>query len=173
MMSMLKLALINASVCVLYCCVDIPSVEVRAPRMDASGRNQLCEKCGRRLAEVKYTHPQYPGDACHPRCKPKKGAVHQSASPATSSISAVVAPRKRKRAVSDPGQPQNLSRLRTRAPRPVIIPPIEKTRVKADTIDISSLLDQTHARRMALLEAEKTDSHSTSTSTVNASAILW
>jgi hypothetical protein len=91
--------------------------------------------------------------------------------PASATITA--SPRKRRRTESDPGQPTNLSRLRTRAPRPAIIPPAKKARVKADSVDILALLDQTHARRMALIEAEEAATHATPPSVVNASALLW
>lgn len=85
----------------------------------------------------------------------------------------MVPPRKRKRAVSDPGQLQNHSRLRIRAPRPAINSPAKKARVAVDPVDISSLLDQTHARRMALIEAEQSGFHLTHPSTVNASCLAW
>jgi hypothetical protein len=111
---------------------------------------------------VKYTHPHYPGDACHPRCKPSKATIDSAAALVAASAPVVAPPRKRKRAVSDPGEPQNLSRLRIRAPRPAALPPIKKTRFKADPVDIAALLDQTVARRMALIEAEQNGTHSTS-----------
>ena len=122
--------------------------------MDDSGTNQLCELCERRLSKVKHHRAYGVGRICNPRCKLKKNAVDQPATPAAATATAVTPLRKRKRADSDPGQPQNLSRLRTRAPRPAIIPPVKKARFKADPIDILALLDQTHARRMALLEED-------------------
>jgi hypothetical protein len=77
------------------------------------------------------------------------------AAAAASASSAVGRPsRKRQRAESDPGQPLNLARLRTRAPRPTIISPVKKARVQVTPVETSLLLDQTHARRMALLEEE-------------------
>jgi hypothetical protein len=99
----------NTSICMLMVDAGSPSVKVRAPRMDASGRNQLCERCGRRLAEVKHHRAYGAGEVCHPRCKDTKrprtttlvDAECQTDSP----------PCKRPcRANSDPGEPTNLTR---------------------------------------------------------------
>jgi hypothetical protein len=171
---MLNLTLIDDPVFVLYCCVDAPHASPCASSRRDSDGQLACEKCGRRLSTVKHHRAYGVGRACHPRCKDTSQAlITTPAAAAPTSAPTSTTPRKRQRTSSDPGEPINLSRLRTRAPRHAITPTIKKTSVKPDPVDISSLLDQTHARRMALIEAEKTDSHSTSTSTVNASAILW
>ena len=119
--------------------------------MDASGLNQLCELCGRRLTKVKYTHPHAPGAACHPRCKPRNRAVHADAVKEPSAV------RPLKRAKSDPGEEIPLTATRTRphritAPKPPA--PITKPRSSKPPIDTMALLDATHARRIALLSAE-------------------
>lgn len=147
------------------------------PKTDGN-RNQLCEKCDRRLSTVKgKLHKHNDGRICQ-RCYNNIRRPSCSESPPSTPPRSHKPSGKRKRTESDPGQPQNLSRLRTRAPRPAIIPPMKKARFKADPVDISALLDQTHARRMALIEvekneAEKSDTHPTPSSLINASTILW
>ena len=70
----------------------------------------------------------------------------------------------------NPGEPLNLTRLRTRAPRPATIPTVKKARVQATPVDATLLLDQAHARRLALIAAEENRAaHGTS----NASAVVW
>ena len=170
-MSRPQLVLIDAPVCGAYCCAGAPLVQTCAqPRTDGR-RNQLCEKCGVRLSTVKHHRPYGPGRACHPQCKSQRCAVDDAARPAVAAAPAAdPRPSRKRRAASDPGEPLNLTRLRTRAPRPATIPPVKKARVKATAVDISLLLDQTHARRMALIAAaENRAAHDRS----NDSAVVW
>lgn len=74
-LSRLEPALIDTSVYFACCCVGAPLVVGGSPRMDASGLNQLCEKCGQRLSRVKHHRAHGLGRACHPQCKPSKRAV--------------------------------------------------------------------------------------------------
>ena len=90
-------------------------------------------------------------------------------------MSAVQPPavRSHKRAKSDPGEEIFLTATRTRphritAPKPP--PPTPKPRISKPTVDVSALLDAAHARRMALIEAEKSGSGS---SAVNGSILVW
>jgi hypothetical protein len=83
-----------------------------------------------------------------------KHAVDDAARPAVAAAPAVSRPSRQRRASSDPGEPLNLTRLRTRAPRPTTISPIKKSRLQSTSVDASLLLDQTHGRRLALLTAE-------------------
>ena len=114
-------------------------------------RQSLVCVTSRQLAKVKYTHPHNHGDACHPRCKPRKQSSTTAANPTHATTPAVSRPRKRQRSESDPGKTINLTLLRIRAPRTTIIPLVKRARVQAPSVDITSLLDQTHTRRMAML----------------------
>ena len=83
------------------------------------------------------------------------------------------AKKKQRRTKSDPGQPLPIAstRLRIRAPKPP--PSAPKPRVMkptVDPVDLMALLEATHARRMALLEAEKNGAGS---SVPNGSAVVW
>jgi hypothetical protein len=122
------------------------------PKFD-SHRNQLCELCLARLNRTKgkpYSYP--PGLICH-SCYDELHEENAPKRPASADPSPKPK-RVRRETKSDPGETQNLTRLRTRAPRPTTIPAVKKARVQATPTDISALLDQTHARRMALLSAE-------------------
>ena len=77
--------------------------------MDAS-RNQLCEKCSRRLCDVKHHRTYGAGRACHPRCKPSKPAIDGAA------LEPPPAARSHKRAPSDSGKQES-------APADLIAPP--------------------------------------------------
>lgn len=131
--------------------VDALVVAVGSARMDESGLNQLCERCGERLNRVKHHRPCGVGRACHPRCKPKPGAA-ANPSPVAVPAAAPKPPRKR-RADSDPGQPHERKAITRRVtpPRP-LSPVAEKRTTRADT-EATRLLDETHARRMAWLAA--------------------
>jgi len=148
------------------------------PKFDAH-RNQLCEVCERRLCRVKgkqYSHP--PGLQCHPCYR----QVQRSTPPTSSSDTKLVPQSKRvhRETKSDPGEPINLTHKRTRAhPPPTILvtkkmpvktTPINRKRIRIppptttsttkkkairDPVDLSILLDDLHARRLQLIEAEK------------------
>lgn len=165
-------ALIDAPVCGAYCCAGAPwGGEGLSPRRNVAGK-QLCETCGTRLDKVKHTHPHGPGRACHPRCKPSKHAVDDAARPAVAAAPAAdPRPSRKRRAASDPGEPLNLTRLCTREPPPTSIPPVKKTRVQSAPVDISLLLDQTHARRLALIASE--EKSCCPHSALNGSATIW
>lgn len=120
------------------------------PKTDGN-RNQLCEKCNRRLSTVKHHREYGSGRACHPRCKPSKRAVEDDARQPPLHVRSI------KRAKSDLGEQIALTATRTRphritAPKPP--PPTPKPRKTKPTADVLTLLDQTHARRMALLAEE-------------------
>ena len=139
--------------------------------MDASGTNQLCEQCSKRLSKVKgkqYSCP--PGLMCHV-CYNKE-RVRQAASkrPASADADAAApAPKRVRRTQSDPSEPISLTRKRTRA-QPPAGAPSKKTRVRTSSVDPSLLLDQAHARRLALRAAVATDAaHCVS----NASAVVF
>lgn len=92
------------------------------------------------------------GRQCHP-CYKKGWLAEQGARPA---VADAAPPAKRvRRTQSDPGETVNLTRKRTRAQPPTNVPAPKKTRVHTPAVDLSLLLDQTHARRLALLAAEK------------------
>jgi len=149
---------VNRCSCVCYLTVHSCPEECLKewiPHRDTAGR-QICELCSRQLAKVKYTHPHNHGDACHPRCKPRKQSSTTAANPTHATTPAVSRPRKRQRSESDPGKTINLTLLRIRAPRTTIIPLVKRARVQAPSVDITSLLDQTHTRRMAMLHVEST-----------------
>jgi hypothetical protein len=164
-MSMSRLSLIDAPVCCALLCVGVPRVLVGSrPRVDSCGW-PACELCGRRLSKVKHTHRHGPGHACHPRCKTlKRSADHSpaavqddSAASSLPSAAAATRPEKRvRRAKSDPGEQQAVQtfsprRLRLRAMKR---PQPERRKLKQEKEDAaSSLLEQTHARRVAALAA--------------------
>ena len=91
----------------------------------------------------------------HPRSKP------DTASKRPASAAAVAAdlptPKRVRRTQSDPGEPSNLTRKRTRAQPPITVPAVKRTRLRSPAVDPSFLLDQTHAQRLALLAAVATD----------------
>ena len=171
----LQLALIDAPVYALHWCTCVPLVPVCPVQPVDSAGKPKCALCPTRLSNCKgKLHQHKIGRICQ-RCY--NGTIRQPHADPRSSTPARLHKRtaKRKRAVSDPGQPQNLSRLRTGAPPPTTIPPIKKTRVKADPVDFSSLLDQAHARRMALIEEEQTDAGmvTAGAAVLNTSSIPW
>jgi hypothetical protein len=141
-----------------YCaheCAGAPLADAGSgPRMNEFGQ-QLCEHCTTRLNRAKgklHLHP--PGKICH-SCYMKAQRSPSAAVDATP-----VRTHKRK-AGSDPGQPApaaaeplNRTRLRVRAPR-VEVPPSPPPAKKAHSIpaNVSLLLDQAHARRMAAAAA--------------------
>jgi hypothetical protein len=156
-------------------CVGAPVVSAGPVQPVDSAGKPRCALCPTRLSRCKgklHTHEK--GRICQGCYDSTRRPASTQPQPSTPCRSHKLSG-KRKRTESDPGQPQNqnLSRLRTRAPRPAIIPPVKKARFKVDPVDISALLDQTHARRMALIEAEKSGTHSTHASTVNASTLAW
>lgn len=160
--------------CGAYWCAGAPpALSCIQQRVDVYGQ-PLCELCGRRLRTVKHHRAHGPGRACTPRCKLMKHAVDDAARPAAAAVSAVPRPSCKRRAESDPGEPLNLARLRTRAAPPpppaTTIPPTKKGRVQTTPVDAALLLDQAHARRLALLAAEE---NRTAHGPSNGSAVVW
>jgi hypothetical protein len=154
----LELTSIDAPVCALSLCAGGPRATLGAgPRRDSDGQ-PACEMCGTRLSKVKHHRPHGVGRKCAPRCKPQKRSADDSRE-----IGMVVPPaqptKKQRRTRSDPGQQQTLNtptltrtkRVRATKPNPPRPVASKKTRSEAE---ISALLDATHARRMAILEAE-------------------
>jgi hypothetical protein len=159
--------------CGAYCCAGAPpALSCTQQRVDVYGQ-PACELCGRRLRTVKHHRPYGPGRACRSHEEDPRRAVDDAAGPTVAAVATEPAgprPSRKRRAASDPGEPLNLTRLRTRAPRPATIPPVKKARVQSTPVDISLLLDQTHARRMALIAAEENRAaHGVS----NGSAVVW
>jgi hypothetical protein len=131
-------------------------------------RKYRCIRCNRDVSKVKTTRGTGTNQACHPECRPKKHQLDECA--ATEERPA----KKHRRSKSDPGQPQQQqlpiasSRLRVRAPKPPPLAP--NLRPVKPCIDPMALLDAAHARRIALMEAEK---NGTGSSAPNASAVVW
>jgi hypothetical protein len=120
--------------------------------MDASGLNQLCELCGRRLSKVKHHRAHGPGRACTPRCKPRQQTFELQA--ASAAAAAPVATRKR-RATSDPGespQPAAAQALTHRVNAPETASTNKRQYNTRREEQIMRLLDETHARRIAAEE---------------------
>ena len=145
--------------CCASLCSGAPLGEAgQHPRRNTAGK-QLCELCRQRLDRVKHHRPHGVGRACAPRCKPTKHAItgDDASVPQT-------AERSHKRARSDPGEslpavtePLNLTRLRVRAPRvkaPPSPPPPPAKKAHIIPANVSLLLDQAHARRMAAAAAQ-------------------
>ena len=150
-LSRLKTVLIDAP---MYCAL----LSVGAPRVCAglkqrmdSANKPACELCGRRLSKVKNTRAHGVGRACHPRCKQRP---EEADAAAVINVAAEPRPSKKRRAASDPGEPLNLTRLRIRASPIDTSPPPPKKARSVIPADVSSLLDQAHERRLALLAAE-------------------
>ena len=116
------------------------------PRQTTDG-HLVCELCGRQLSKVKHHRAHGVGRACTPRCKRR---ANEEAEVSVVSAAAEPRPSKKRRAASDPGEPLSLTRLRIRAPSP----PLLKKARNSIPADVSSLLDQAHERRLALLAAE-------------------
>jgi hypothetical protein len=162
-MSMSRLPLIDASVCCALLCVPFFLLFASAVSRVTSAGLPACERCGRELNKVKHVHRHGPGHACHPRCKPFKrppaddaqASVREESASAATAVAA--RPEKRvRRAKSDPGEQQAVQtfsprRLRLRAMKR---PQPERRKLKQEKEDAaSSLLEQTHARRVAALAA--------------------
>jgi hypothetical protein len=139
-------------VCALLC-VGVPCPLISSkPRQTTDGL-AACERCGRQLSKVKHHRPHGVGRACAPRCKASRHLVDDTTSTESStSLQAVDGRKKRQRRMkSDPGQQPviTLNRLRVRAPKQ--IQPDRKKKKEEREAAIMSLLDETHARRMASL----------------------
>jgi hypothetical protein len=165
---------LDSCVCVLTLCGAESLASACAGLRDADGQ-RLCERgCGRRLSRVAVHRPLGAGRACHPECKQK---THQLNDGEARGASDARPAKKQRRTKSDPGQPQEQTlpitstRLRIRAPKPP--PSATKPRIVKPTVDLvdpMALLDAAHARRMALLQAEK---NGTGSSATNGSAVVW
>jgi hypothetical protein len=115
-----------------------------------------------------------PGLMCH-KCYDKghqTAAVKRSLEASSDADTAVPAPKRVRRTQSDPGEPINLTHKRTRAGPPVAVPS-KKTRVRPPAVNSSTLLDQTHAQRLALLAAVATESDAAHCVIPNASAVVF
>ena len=93
-------------------------------------------------------------DKEHPRSRPETASKRPASAAAVATD--VPAPKRHRRTHSDPGEPVNLTRKRTRAQPPTAVSAAKKTRVHIPAVDPSLLLDQQHAQRLALIAAEKT-----------------
>lgn len=137
-------------------CAGAPLADAGSgPRMNEFGQ-QLCEHCTTRLNRAKgklHLHP--PGKICH-------SCYMKAQRPPSAAVDATPVRAHKRKARSDPGQllpaapePLNRTRLRIRAPRveaPPSPPPVKKAhRIPAN---VSLLLDQAHARRMAAAAAQ-------------------
>jgi hypothetical protein len=168
----LTLTVYDAHMCGPSVCAAMVTVPActASPRMD--GRHQLCERCPRRLSQVKGK-PYYcpPGLMCH-KCYNKEHACQAASKrPAGADAEAAApAPKRVRRTQSDPGEAISLTRKRTRAQPPHTEPTVKKTRVRTPAVDPSLLLDQSHARRLALLAAVATDA---AHCVPNASAVVF
>jgi hypothetical protein len=142
------------------------------PRVDSVGK-PVCELCGRRLTKVKHHRPYGPGHACHPRCRTLKRTINdREASVHAESATSLPKKKKHKRTKSDPGQLPILTSTRTRphrvtAPKPTIIK--SKQHINKPVINLSALLDEAHARRIALIEEETKKGGQPA----NTSSIVW
>ena len=128
----------DALMCGAYCCAGISAGLTRAHALVDASRNQLCEKCRRRLCDVKHHRAHESGRVCHPQCKSKKRA------PSAAPLTAAVAPHSHKRARSDPGEPQ----MPVRATAHRVQPERPETRYKkqktTEANEITRLLDETN-----------------------------
>ena len=109
---------------------------------------------------MKYKYgPGLMCQTCHDQKHPHSRRAATCKRPANSvSDAAPGAESKRvRRTQSDPGEPSNLTRKRTRAQPPTTVPAVKRTRLRSPAVDPSFLLDQTHAQRLALLAAVATD----------------
>ena len=134
-------------------CVGASMVGGGVPRMDESGTNQLCEECSTRLSRCKgKLHKHENGKICTPCYKREQG--YQLPSSSQTAITAHKSRGKRKRPKSDPGEAITLTSTRTRPHRITAPKPPTSRYTKLSAAEILAQLDATHARRMALLEAE-------------------
>jgi hypothetical protein len=142
--------------CALICVDGSRSTMGASPRVDPDGQ-PACELCGRRLSKVKHHRPYGIGRVCHPRCHDSRSAVDNGEQPlnaaTTTTTTTMIKEKKRRRVHSDPGKLPSLTikRLRVRATKPT--PPDRKKQKQEKEAEITALLDQTHARRMAALSA--------------------
>lgn len=161
---MIATVVYDAHVCGPSVCAD-EAVETggAGPKMDSSGI-QLCERCSTRLCRAKgMKYKCGPGlmcQKCHDKEYPhsRRAATGKRPASPVSDTTPGAEPKRVRRTQSDPGEPSNLTRKRTRAEPPTTtIPAVKKTRARAPAVDPSLLLDQTHAQRLALLAAVATD----------------
>jgi hypothetical protein len=149
----------HAPVCVSSVCADTSRGHAGAAVVRYQGRHQLCQRCPRRLEKVKgMKYKCGPGlmcQKCYDEDHPRKRRAARPKRPASTAAPPTPAPKRVRRTQSDPGEPINLTRKRTRAHPTTTKPPVKKTRVQSPPVDPSLLLDQAHAERLALLAAEK------------------
>jgi hypothetical protein len=146
----MSLMLCDAPVGCTRCCTGDSVVPAgRGPRQDSSGK-QICELCPIRLSRAKgKLHRHGPGHICT-RC------YNQLGQPATAGAAVLeianVKPSRKRRATSDPGESpepassQALTR-RVNAPEPASTSKKQYNTRREE--QITRLLDETHARRMA------------------------
>jgi hypothetical protein len=122
------------------------------PLKDSHGQ-WLCRHCKHTIRGKHVWRGDGLGRKHHPRCPVAAAAVVRTQPPKGES-GALLRPQKRARIATEPGQPVNLIRLRIRVPR-VETPPSPPPAKKAHSIpsNVSLLLDQAHARRMAAAAA--------------------
>ena len=161
-LSRLRRVLINAPVCAAHRCVDVPLVCAGpVARVDSAGK-QVCQRgCGRRVSRIPHHRADGPGRSCHPKCAPKAAAA-SAAAPFSDAAPPATPKRSHKRARSDPGEPcpRTPSPRRTRPTTTRITPPTpaaaqKKPRTTRQDDRIMRLLDETHARRMAMMKQEQ------------------
>ena len=163
----------NASVCVLLLCVGVPWGSEGGALPQTKQKHSRCVLCDARLDKVKHSRPHGVGRACAPRCKTLKRsaddapAAVQDDSTAAPATAVAARPEKRvRRAKSDPGEQIEKTNTRLRARTYAAKKkPLQKTRKNPPSFlpAPSSSLDETHARRLALL-ASATASTSSSSS---------
>lgn len=141
--------------------VELSSVPVRsAARVDPSGW-PACEKCGRRLTDVKHHRPYGHGRACSPQCKSHSASTNSTpissgaSTPVSSDrVTAARSNKKRNNSHLNDGQKSSNTRisprqLRVRATKPV---QHDRKKLKLDReAAILADLDATHRARMGAL----------------------
>lgn len=138
--------------CALLCAEICVAESCSGPTRDTHG-HLLCLLCSRLILRKHSKRSHKDGFKHHPRCPAAATAV-VPAQPPKSESGALPRPQKRARTATEPGQPAHLTRLRIRVPG-VETSPSPPPAKKAHSIpaNVSWLLDQAHARRMAAAAA--------------------
>lgn len=128
-----------------------------------TSQNPRCYLC-HQLLRAKARNGKWPRVKHHPRC-PKQPAVQSEAASAVAASPAAFqrSHKRRRRAESDPGEPpcaRSPSPHRTRPTTIRVTPPTpvaahKKPRTTRQDDRIMRLLDETHARRMAMMKQEQ------------------
>lgn len=148
----------DGPVCTLCPCAEKSTAISCAGESGAD--EQKCATCPMRLRDAKklgklHHHPGHgdPGRQCN-RCYQKALKGHPSKRPSTATPAAASTAKRPRRTHSDPGEPVNLTRKRTRAHPPTVTPAAKKPRLHTPAVDPTLLLDQAHAARLTLIAAE-------------------